>query len=83
MTDPVMSEHIRELVTFINRWPAQPNVWKRFRVAMTREEVESFKAFIKAEGNSNSFILAVRGVPIEIEAHPTDPMYYSEAINGR
>lgn len=80
MVAPAMPPLIRDLSTFINRWPAMPNVWKRFRVAMTVEEIEEFKAFIKAEGNSTSFVQAIRGIPIEQDPHPTDPVYILERL---
>jgi hypothetical protein len=79
MSEPKMPELVRELVTFINRLPPSP-AWKRLRIAMTYQEIQSYKEFIKAGGNSDNFVMAIRGVPIEIEPHPTDPAFYMERL---
>jgi hypothetical protein len=80
MSEPKMPDLVKDLVTFISRWPTQPGLWKRFRVAMTLEEKEAFKAFIKAEGCYPHFVLAIRNIPIEIDSHPTDPAYFLESF---
>ena len=73
-----------ELVTFINRIPASPHI-KRLRVAVTREELEQIKKEVVAlrlnQGDeSQAFFLALRGLPLEIDPVPTNPVYFVEPI---
>lgn len=75
-----MPQVLRDLTTFINRWPAMPNVWQRFRVALTTDEIEELRQFFKID-NGKQFVLAIRGVPILIEEHPLEPRYYLEFFN--
>lgn len=74
---PEMPALIRELSTFVNRMAFGSDVWKRFRIAVTHEEMEAYKAFIKADGGTY-FAQAVRGLPLQVEDHPSDPAYCLE-----
>jgi hypothetical protein len=74
---PEMPALIRELASLINRMDFRSNCWLRFRIAVTHEEMEAYKAFVKADGGTN-FAQAVRGLPLQIEDHPTNPAYCIE-----
>lgn len=73
-----MPELIRDLITFIYKMPAHPDIWKRFRIAMTIEEKEAYKAYLKDRGLDRDFVQAIRGIPIEIDPFPTKPIYFLE-----
>lgn len=71
---PEMPALIRELATVVNRMAFGSDVWKRFRIAVTHEEMEAYKAFTEADG-ATCFVQAVRGLPLQIEDHPSNPAY--------
>lgn len=59
---------LRELVTFVNRWPAM-DCWRRARFAVTQAEIDAIREYFKHDG-SHQFAWAVRGVALQVEEHP-------------
>lgn len=72
---------LRDVAAFINRWSAMPNVWRRFRVALTRDEVDQLRTYFRSD-NGKEFIHAIRGVPIIIEEYPEMPLMTFERLEG-
>jgi hypothetical protein len=73
-------ELLLELATMVNRMPLRSDgLWKRLRIAVTGEELDEFRRFFKID-NGREFIWAVRGVPLQLEVHPTDPAFCIESF---
>lgn len=72
-----------ELITLINRMPVQSNIWKRLRICVTTEELDSFRAHFQSDQSCIQFIWAVRGVPLEIDPNPMDLHYIMEPLHAQ
>lgn len=77
----VMPQVLQDIAVFINKWPGLPNVWRRFRVALSPEEVDELRTWYRSD-NGREFIHAIRGVPIIIEEHPNDPLLCLERLEA-
>lgn len=78
-------ELIAEICGFINRWPVSNDktTWRRFRVAVSREELELIKTWYRNDNQDTlfkEFAYALRGVPLVIEEYPTEPLYKLESF---
>jgi hypothetical protein len=71
---PEMPKLMQDLLTLTFRLPVH-DTWKRLRIAVTREELNSFKVY---DGPGGEFIRAIRGIPLQIEENPTNPTYMME-----
>jgi hypothetical protein len=76
-----MPQVLSDIATFINRWPGTPNVWRRFRVALSPDEVDQCRTFFRTD-NGREFIYAIRGVPILVEIHPESPLIQLERLEA-
>ena len=76
-----MPQVLSDIATFINRWPGMPNVWKRFRVALTQKEIDELRTFFRSN-SGKEFIHAIRGVPIIMEEFPENPMLCLERLEA-
>lgn len=81
-----MSENqlIVELIGMINR-QTSPH-WSRLRLAVTVEELEQIKDFVRAgavDTERVEFVHALKGVPLQVEEYPAHPMYQIEVISSR
>lgn len=78
---PIMPKVLQDIATFINKWPASPNVWRRFRVALTTNEVDQLRTFFRSD-NGKEFVYAIRGVPIVTEQFPEQPLLTLERLEA-
>ena len=72
----------RELVNFINRLPPY-ECWRRLRIAVTQQELNEFREFIRTDGDGVNFVHAVCGVPLYVEDHPTNPLFILEDLRAQ
>ncbi len=71
-------EHVLKIMTFISRLPPDPVVWRRLRIAMTLEEIASYKEYTKSLGFYEQFVWAIRAIPIEQDPEPLNPSFRME-----
>lgn len=70
-----MPDILKDLATMINRMPATVEFqahWKRLRIAVTPDEWEEIRQYYREETNGDFVAMAIRGVPVLIEANPTN-----------
>ena len=73
MVDPTPPAVLDELVSFINRVPPMPkDAWRRMRMAVTTDEYIQLREFFFKD--SGKFYNMVRGVPLQVEEHPHNPL---------
>jgi hypothetical protein len=72
---------IRELITLVNRISSLE--WRRLRIAVTDEELAAYREFIREDGDGVNFVHALRGVPLQIEEHPTNPSFILENLSAQ
>ena len=75
-----MPEFLMELTKLINRMPYSPE-WKRLRIAMTMDEIDLYRTYIAGQGRKE-FVHALRGVPIQHETYPVNPLFALEHLEG-
>lgn len=82
---PEIPELLRELVMFVNRLPPTKDTWKRLRIAVTEDELASFRQFFREDNPQKEFYWAVRGVPLILVEEPMRRdiiVEYPEASDG-
>lgn len=72
---------IAELTALINRMPYSPE-WRRLRIAMSTEELDEYRTYISNNIGRREFVHAIRGVPIQHEAYPMNPLFTLEHLEG-
>ncbi len=77
--EPIEST-VNDVCLYVCRLPSTPKgIWKRLRIALTRQEVDEFKRMVMNDGAEHTeFIYAIRGLPIVIEEHPGNPLILME-----
>ena len=73
-----------DLVTLINRMPGSPHI-QRLRIAVTRSELDEIRSELiqlrRDRGEDfNTFIYALRGIPLVLDEAPTSPAYTVEYL---
>lgn len=76
-----MPKLILELTHLINRMPVSTE-WRRLRIAMTSDEIDEYRTYIAKDNNRLEFVRAIRGVPIQHEAYPKNPLFLLEHLEG-
>lgn len=81
---PEMPPLIRDLMTMINRMPVtSSDHWRRLRIAITQQELDEYREFIRKDGDGVNFVYAVRGVSLQIEEYPTHPLFILENLHAK
>jgi len=62
---------VKELATLVTRLPSLDANWRRIRLAVTYEEYEIIRQY--CTDKDGYFAQRIRGIPLVIEATPTDP----------
>ena len=82
MNEPTL---ISDLVKFIGRFSSdfERELWKRFRITMTLQELAEYRKWFKESYPERDFIQALRGFPIIIDPAPTNPYFYLEPTDDK
>lgn len=76
---------LHELMWFISRMPisrTHPTLWKRLRFAVSGEEMAIIRDYCKVYNPKAEFIHSIRGVPLQVEPSPENPLYLMEYDNA-